>query len=108
MGKFIRLVNGIPRSFDESGSPAIYDQTLEVVASGAGAGQINGPISAATPITLPASQTYTSNELQVYLNGQRVNPGAAFDYTYTSTTQIAFTFTIQVGDIIRFYIDRAP
>lgn len=99
--------SGLTTNWTELGastSVAIYDQSLQVVASGAGAGQINGPISANTPITLPNSKTYNSTELQVYLNGLRMAPTT--DYAYTSSTQIAFTFSIQIDDIIRFYTDR--
>lgn len=104
MGNFLRLVNGVPKSFAESGSPAIYDTTLEIVASGAGAGQLNGPITSGTNITLPSSQTYTGDELQVYLNGLRLDN--VFDYNTPNSTQINFTFGLVAGDIIRFYIDR--
>lgn len=89
---------------DESASPAIYDQTIEIVASGAGPGQLNGPITAGTPVTLPSSQTYTGAELEVYLGGERLKP--TFDYTYASSTTVAFTFQLLALDIIRFRIDR--
>ena len=105
MGKFTRLTNGILKSFEEAGSSPIYDQTLEVVASGAGAGQINGPITAGTNITLPLSQTYTGDELQVFVNGLRLTDG--FDYSTPNSTQISFTFNIVVNDLIRFFIDRS-
>ena len=58
MAKKLALVNGIPRMVDESASPAIYDETLTVVSSGAGAGEVNGPITAGSPVTLPDSKTY--------------------------------------------------
>ena len=104
MAKKLALVMGIPRMVDESASPVIYDETLEVVASGAGAGQINGPITAGTPITLPSSKTYSSDELEVYLGADRLKK--IFDYTFDSSTTVAFTFEIAVGDVIRFRIDR--
>lgn len=97
MANFLRLQNGVPRSFAESGSPAIYDQGVDVVA----------PISAGTNITLPASQTYDSNELEVYLNGTRLE--SILDYTYVGSpprTQIQFNFDLVVGDHYRFRIDR--
>lgn len=109
MGNFLRLANGVARSFAEGSSITIYDQSLVVVAAGAGAGQINGPITAGTSITLPSSQTYTAAELQIYLNGDRQEP--VFDYSYVGSpprTQIQFTFDIVVGDRIDFRIDRAP
>ena len=103
MGKFLRLTNGIMKSFDEASAFAIYDKTLDVVASSPGAGQIL-PLTAGTNITLPNSQTYTGDELQVYLNGIRLDN--LYDYTTASSTEISFTFNLVAGDIIRFYIDR--
>ena len=104
MAKKLALVTGVPRMVDESASPTIYDETLEVVTSGAGAGEINGPISAGTPITLPEAKTYTGDELEVYLDGDRLKP--IFDYSFDSSTTVAFTFEIKVNDVMRFRIDR--
>ena len=101
----LELVNGIPRMRVEAASPAIYDETLLVVTSGAGAGQVNGPISAGTPVTLPDSKTYTGEELEVYLDGGRLT--SASDYTFDSTSTVAFTFELEVTDVIRFRIDRS-
>lgn len=109
MGNFLRLVNGQPRSFAESSSLPIYDQPLTVVASGAGANQINGPVTSGTNVTLPSSGTYTGAELEVRLNGQRLEQ--LLDYSYVgvgSKTQVAFTFDLSVGDRIDFRVDRAP
>lgn len=109
MGVFLRLSNGVPRSFQESASQTIYDQSLTVVASGAGANQINGPVNAGVSVTLPGSQTYTAAELQIYLNGDRLEP--IFDYSYVGSaprTQVQFTFQLVVGDRVDFRIDRAP
>ena len=100
----LELVGGIPRMRPEAAAPTIYDETLEVVASGAGAGQINGPISAGTPVTLPEGRTYTGEELEVYLGTDRLN--TVYDYTHNSSTTVAFTFELKAGDVIRFRIDR--
>lgn len=105
MAKKLALVGGIPRMVEESASPAIYDETLEVVASGAGVGQINGPISAGTPVTLPSGQTYTGDELELYVGSERLIP--VFDYSFNSSTTVAFTFELLVADMIRFRIDRS-
>jgi hypothetical protein len=105
MAKKLALSNGLPRMIEESSAPTIYDETLEVVSSGAGAGQINGPITAGTPVTLPSSQTYTGDELEVYLDGSRLVP--VLDYTFNSSTTVAFTFELKAGDVIRFRIDRS-
>jgi len=93
MGKFLRLSNGVPRSFDESSSVTIYDQAIDV-------GSI---ITTGTAVTLPASGTYDSQELEVYLNGQVLDD--VTDYNFVGTvprTQVAFTFQLEVGDRIRF------
>lgn len=105
MARKLALVAGIPRMVDESASPTIYDQNLEVVSAGAGAGQINGPISAGTSVTLPSGQTYTGAELEIYLGLDRLRP--VLDYTYASSTQVQFTFQLVAGDFLRFRIDRA-
>jgi len=98
MAKFTRIVNGVLRSFDEAGSLTIYDQSIDVVA----------PISAGTSLTLPSAQTYTSDELEVYLNGTRAR--AVEDYVYVGSpprTQIQFTFDLVALDVYRFRIDRS-
>jgi len=108
MAKKLALVNGIPKMVDESGSPTIYDESLTVVESGAGAGEINvADVETGDPITLPDAKTYTSDELEVYINGQRVD--AVIDYNYEGSpprTQISLTFDGEVGDVIRFRVDR--
>ena len=103
--KFLSLTNGIPKSFDESGSVPIYDVSLLVVSSSPASYEILGPISAGTDITLPDAQTYVGEELQVFLNGIRLEQ--VRDYNYVSSTQIDFTFELIPTDIIRFYIDRS-
>jgi hypothetical protein len=108
MGKFLRLVNGVARQFDEAGATSIYDQSLVVVAGTPGAGEIQGPISTGTNVTLPGGQTYEDDELRIELNGQGLDP--VFDYNYVGSvprTQVAFTFDLEVGDRINFRIDRS-
>lgn len=97
MGRFLRISNGAPRSFDEASSPTIYDETLNV----------NSTITTGTPVTLPASGTYDSAELEVYLNGQRLT--VTEDYGYVASpprTQVTFTFDLINGDKVRFRRDR--
>lgn len=110
MANFLRISNGVQRSFPESSSLTIYDQSLSVLASGAsGPNQINGPITSGTNISLPNGQTYTAIELQVYLNGDRLEP--VFDYTYVGVaprTQVQFTYQLEAGDRLDFRIDRSP
>jgi len=96
----LSLVNGIPRMTTEAGSIAIYDQTFTVVSD----------ITAGTAVTLPLAQTYTSEELEVRLNGVRMDSGV--DYTFVGSpprTQILFTLDLVGGvnpDQINFRIDR--
>ena len=110
MANVLSLVNGIPRTIQVSEtSPVIYDQTITVVESSPGANEILGPVTTGTDITLPNSQTYEGLELEVWLNGQRLED--SFDYNYIGSiprTDLEFTFDLVVGDEIRFRIDRTP
>lgn len=93
MGKFLRLVNGVPRSVDEAASQPIYDQSIDV----------NSTITAGTNVTLPLSGTYEGQELEVYFNGQVLDD--VVDYNFVGTpprTQVQFTFNLEPGDRIRF------
>ena len=96
--KRLKLVNGLPRMVAE----IIYDETLEVVASGAGAGQINvDDAQAVDNITLPNAGTYVGDELLIFLNGQLLNDGV--DFSNVSSTEISMTFDLAVTDRLRFY-----
>ena len=94
MSNFLRGVNGVPRTFAESGSPTVYLQAIDVVSL----------ITSGTNITLPAAGTYSGDELIVTLNGSFLDP--AFDYNYVgagpSRTQITMTFDLVIGDRIDF------
>jgi len=109
VGKFLRLVSGLPRMVDESGTPTIYDDYLIVVESGAsGANEINlADCESGDEITLPNSGTYDGDNLEVYFNGDRVQD--VFDYNWVGTgtrTKITMTFSLNVGDKLRFRVDR--
>jgi hypothetical protein len=106
MAKFLRLTNGIPKSFDESGSPVIYDRSITIVAASPGTDQLIGPISAGTNITLPGGQTVTGDELRLSLNGILLDD--VLDYNITSTTTIQMTYSLEIKDVLRFFIDRNP
>jgi len=111
MGRFLRLTNGVPRSFDESSSVGIYDERLTIVSGApADSNEMTGPVNAGTNVTLPDSGTYSGLELQIYLNGDRLETVA--DYAYVGAgptrTQVQFTFELVVGDTIDFVIQRAP
>lgn len=86
---------------------SIYDQRTDVVASGATGNQINGPVTPGTNVTLPSAQTYNSSELQIYLNGQRLE--VTNDWNTVGSiprTQVTFVDTLQVGDAVDFIIQR--
>lgn len=93
-GTVLALINGVPRSGPASGV-TIYDQRYAV----------SGPITAGIPVTLPASQTYSNSELQIYLNGDRLE--ATYDYNYVGSiprTQVTFTFALVSNDAVDFRI----
>ena len=104
MGKFLRLVNGVPRAFDESNGTPIYDESVVLVSAAPGAGQMLGPISTGIPVNLPLGESYVAEELEVYLNGQRLED--VVDFNFSSSTTVAFTFDLVVGDRIRWRKDR--
>ena len=111
MANFLRLSNGLARSFPESSSSTIYDERLSIVSGApADSNEATGPINAGVSVTLPNSGTYTGLELQIYLNGDRLEP--VFDYTYVGSgsgkTQVQFTFGLVVLDTVDFVIQRAP
>lgn len=97
MGRVLRLINGVARQVDEAASPTIYDEVMA----------INSTITTGTPVTLPASKTYNSLELEVYFNTQRLVPTEDYNYVGAAPrTQITFTFDLLNGDNLRFRIDR--
>lgn len=95
----LALVNGIPRMVAEAGATTIYDETTVLEAG----------VSTGVPVTLPASGSYNSEELEVWLNNIRLE--SVVDYNYEGSparTQVSFTFDLVVGDSLRFRIDRSP
>ncbi len=93
MGKFLRLSNGVARSFDEASTTPIYDESIDV----------DSIITTGTPVTLPASGTYDSQELEVYFNGQVLDDVTDYNFVgIAPRTQVAFTFQLEIGDKIRF------
>jgi hypothetical protein len=106
MGKFLRLQNGRMTMQDEAAAGSVYDESLLLVSGSPGAGEITGPITAGTPITLPSSKTYDSSELKLFLNGMSLEYLVDFNYVGTvPRTQISLTFDAVVGDRIRFRIN---
>lgn len=99
MGKFLRLSAGVLKSFDESGSPTIYDQNAVIGGGG---------LTTGVGLTLPSGQTYDSQELEVYLNNVRLTPILDYNYVGASPprTQVSFTFDLLANEVVRFRIDR--
>lgn len=93
MGKFLRLVNGVPRQEDEAAATTIYDEKFDVVST----------ITTGTPVTLPSGGTYDSQELEIYLNGQVLDDVVDFNFEGSPPrTQVSFTFNLVGGDKLRF------
>lgn len=95
--KALKLVSGIPRMRDitGTGSITIYDETLLVGVGG---------ISSGTPITLPSSGTYDDVDLEVYLGGLFLEPGVDFNYVGAGPdrTQITMVDDLFEGESLRF------
>jgi len=92
----LALVNGIPRMVAEA-AVTIYDQTYNVVSG----------ITAGVSVTLPSAGTYTSEELELRLNGVKMDSG--IDYNFVGSpprTQVSFTFDLVIGDQLNFRVDR--
>jgi hypothetical protein len=98
LANFLRLSNGVARSFAESSATPMYEATYVV----------SGTLTTGTAISLPSSQTYNSTELEVHLNGQFLEPGV--DYNYVGTiprTQISFTFDLLNAERVLFLMTRS-
>lgn len=93
MGRFLRIINGIARMADEGTLVPIFEQELS----------IGTLITSGTAVTVPASTTYTDLDLEVFLGGQRLDPGSDFSYLGSPPrTQVSFPFDLVVGDILIF------
>jgi len=99
MGNFLRLSNGVPRSFSEASGTPIYDENVTIGGGG---------LTTGVALTLPSSRTYDSSELEVYLNNVRLT--SVLDYNYVGgsspRTQVSFTFDLLATEVVRFRIDR--
>ena len=115
MANYLALVNGVPRQSVLPGTTLIYDQSIQIVASGGTPpGSVNGPVTAGTALTLPASGNYTLNanniaNINVFLNGDRLEQ--VFDWTTSGAgptyTAIQFTFQLNAGDRIDIRSERS-
>lgn len=96
----LKLVNGIPRMRDISGTGGvtIYDETLTVGVGG---------ISSGSPITLPNSGTYDDDDLEVYLGGLFLEPGVDYNYVGAGPdkTQITMVDDVFENELLRFRVE---
>lgn len=83
-----------------SSLPPIYSQT------------VSGPVTASTPITLPASGTYTVvsgvTSLNIYLNGQKLIYSVDYNTSGSGPNYTAFVLTqnIVTGDVLELREER--
>lgn len=97
--KKLELVNGVPKMVVEAGLVTIYDQSTTIGSGG---------LTTGSPLTLPSSQTYDSEELEVYVNNIRLEDTVDYNYVGTAPrTQVSFTFDLEENDVVRFRIDRS-
>lgn len=109
-------VNGILTALDQP----VYDETIEIVISGATGNQLNGPVPSGTTITIPTNSRLTGSPqqfyvvgkgtLQVFVNGQYL---AVFGYAngwsevgapLSNSDEIVINQQLEVGDLITFRI----
>lgn len=111
----LSLVNGVPRQQSITVAlPLIYDQVVNVVASGATPpSSINSPVTTGTAVNLPGGGSFTINSnsvpnLEIFLNGVALE--YLVDWAVFATpptyTAVAFTFNLVTGDEIVFRILR--
>ncbi len=94
MAKYLRVVAGIPRMSDVAVTYTRYVGSYTATGS-----EVQG-----TPITLPSGGTYSSIDLEVWLNGQRLFLGT--DWLTVGAgdakTQVTLTDDLASGDIVTF------
>lgn len=104
-------VGGIESSIDTEG----YEETMTVVAGApADDNEITGPVVALTTVTIPENsrnsdlqESYVVGEadLEVYLNGNRLQSGLDFNEIGApgaDSTDVEFTFQLEVDDVLIF------
>lgn len=97
MGKFLRLINGLPVMQDEAASVPSYDESI----------YYNSGLAANTPITLPNSGEFASNlakDILIVLNDRVVE--VTRDFTVIGAgptyTQIEFIYALPNDAVVRF------
>lgn len=97
MGKFLRLINGLPVMQDEASTLPPYDESI----------YYNSGLAANTNITLPNSGSFTDNaakDLLVILNDRVVEVTRDFDVVGSGPTytQIKFIYDLTSDSVVRF------
>ena len=97
-----------------------YEERIDIIAAApTNPNELQGPISAGTNIVIPPNSrdldkvlpfSVGSGELEVYLNGQKLNIGASLDYTEvgplnSNSVTIQIQQPLVIGDILTFRID---
>ena len=97
MGKFLRLINGLPIMQDEAGTIPVYDESI----------YYSSGLAASTPITLPNSGSFTdanAKDLLIIVNDRVVE--VTRDYTVVGAgptyTQIQFGYALTNDTVVRF------
>jgi hypothetical protein len=102
MATALKLVNGVPRMVEISvTSGAVYDETYTVPGGG---------VAADSQITLPSGGAYNDIDLEVFINGQFMEPNGV-DYSYVGSapgrTQITIVNAWPENTLIRFRVEDA-
>lgn len=111
MATFVTLVGKKPK-LSSTGSSVYREEILIVDDTPQNAQELTGPIASSTAITLPSSQTYSGDELQVKLNGLDLVPLRDYNFVGAgpSRTQISMTFTLDGSradpDVLEFYLEN--
>jgi hypothetical protein len=97
MGKFLRLINGLPVMQDEASTLPSYDESI----------YYSSGLVANTNITLPNSGSFSSasaKDLLVILNDRVVESGRDFDVVGAGPTytQIKFIYNLSNDSVVRF------
>ena len=97
MGKFLRLINGLPVMQDESSTLPSYDESI----------YYSSGLTANTNITLPNSGSFTdasAKDLLVILNDRVAEVTRDFDVVGAGPTytQIKFIYALNNDSVVRF------
>lgn len=97
MGKFLRLINGLPVMQDEAASASPYDESI----------YYSSGLTASTNITLPNSGSFSdasAKDLLVIVNDRVVEVTRDFNVVGAGPTytQISFVYNLTNDTVVRF------